>query len=350
MDMLSSRTASPKKRFSPVRVLEYTVLLLLAAGLLYLSFKGVKWSDFRKGIESCNYYWIFASMFIGFSGFVFRALRWRLLLLPLNKDITRRETYHGVTIAYLTNFALPRAGELARCGVIAGSRKVSFEGALGTVVLERSFDLFCLLIWMLLLLAFKWAEFGSFLKEELIKPFAERFSAGWIWISAAMAAIILSIVIAGIWIFRKRLAKIRFFRKIADIIKGLTNGLMTAFRMKNKGLFFLFTFLLWGSYWLTSLTTIYAFPSVGHLGGADALFLMIAGGLGWVIPVQGGLGAYHFIISLALSKIYLIPQTTGVIFATISHESQALVMILCGTLSLISIAAANKIKTGSRKK
>ena len=349
MDILPSGPASPKKRFSPVKILEYTVLLLIAAGLLYLSFRGVEWSDFREGIKSCNYYWILASMFIGFLGFVFRALRWRLLLLPLNKDITRRETYHGVTIAYLTNFALPRAGELARCGVIAGTRKVSFEGALGTVVLERSFDLFCLFIWTLLLLVFKWAEFGSFLKEELIKPFMERFSAEWIWITAAMAVLLLTVT-AGLWIFRKKLVKIKFFRKIADILKGLINGLMTAFRIKNKGLFFLFTLFLWGSYWLTSLTTIYAFPSVGHLGGTDALFLMIVGGLGWVIPVQGGLGAYHFIVSLALAKVYMIPQTTGVIFATISHESQALVMILCGILSLISIAAANKIKTGCRKR
>ncbi|MFA6770890.1 MAG: UPF0104 family protein, partial [Bacteroidales bacterium] len=72
------------------------------------------------------------------------------------------------------------------------------------------------------------------------------------------------------------------------------------------------------------------------LGAVDALFLMVVGGLGWVIPVQGGIGAYHFIISLALASVYAIDQTTGVIFATISHESQAITMLLFGTLSLIS--------------
>ena len=107
-------------------------------------------------------------------------------------------------------------------------------------------------------------------------------------------------------------------------------------------MFFLYTLLIWLTYWLTSLTTIYAFAQVGHLGGTDALFLMIVGGMGWVVPVQGGIGAYHFIVSLALAKVYGIAQTTGVIFATISHEAQALVMILCGAASLISVSLWKK--------
>ena len=56
----------------------------------------------------------------------------------------------------------------------------------------------------------------------------------------------------------------------------------------------------------------------------------------------GGLGAYHFIVSLALAKVYGIAQATGVVFATISHEAQALVMILCGAVSLISVSMWKK--------
>ena len=61
-----------------------------------------------------------------------------------------------------------------------------------------------------------------------------------------------------------------------------------------------------------------------------------------MVPVQGGLGAYHFIVSLALASVYGIAQTTGVVFATISHEAQALVMILCGVVSFISITQKKK--------
>jgi len=47
-------------------------------------------------------------------------------------------------------------------------------------------------------------------------------------------------------------------------------------------------------------------------------------------------------VSLALSSVYGITQTTGVVFATISHEAQALVMILCGAASLVSVSIWKK--------
>ena len=36
---------------------------------------------------------------------------------------------------------------------------------------------------------------------------------------------------------------------------------------------------------------IHAFPAIDNMGAIDALFLMIGGGLGWGVPVQGGIGA-----------------------------------------------------------
>lgn len=330
-----------EKKIAIGKIIRYLLLLGLAFALLYASFRGVKWDDFITGLKSCNYYWIFASMVIGFLGFFIRALRWRLLLQQLNKEISLRESYDGVTVAYLTNFILPRAGEIARCGVIAKTKKTTFEGALGTVVLERGFDLICLLCWVVLLLLFKWSEFGTFISRQLLEPILGTFSSHLIYLLAALC-IVFMIIFALAWYFREKILSIKFFRKPADILKGLIAGLLTAFKMRNKWLFFLYTLLLWGTYWLTSLTTIYAFPAIGGLGLTDALFLMIIGGLGWVVPVQGGLGAYHFIVSLALYSVYAIPQTTGVIFATISHESQALTMIICGILSLVSISMWKK--------
>ncbi len=317
------------------KALKWLAFLFLAALLLYFSFKGVKWSDFIAGLQSCNWWWIVASMAIGIAGFLARALRWRLLMLPINKDITIREAFDGVNIGYLTNFAFPRAGEVARCGVLANTKKITFQGALGTVVLERSFDMICLLLWIAVLLVFKWNEFGSFMHTQIWLPLQEKFSSA-IWLLAALALAIVAAV-AAIWLLRKRLMKITFVQKVTGILKGLWEGVVTAFRMKDKWLFLFYTLLVWLTYWLTSFTTIRAFPQVSGLDGSDALFLMIVGGLGWVVPVQGGLGAYHFIVSLALASVYGIAQTTGVVFATISHEAQALVMILCGVVSFISI-------------
>lgn len=323
------------------KVIQYILISALAVLLLYVSFKGVKWNDFIEGIKSCDFYWILLSMAVGIAGFVIRALRWRLLLKPLDSNISLKQTYNGVAIAYLTNFAVPRAGEIARCAVVTKKGGVTFEQALGTVVVERAIDLVCLAFFVLFTMLLKWSEFGGFINGQLLAPISSRFSAT--LMAALGGAVLLCVLLLLLaYLYRRKLMKFTLVQKIAGILKRVAEGVATIFRMKEKWLFLLYTLLLWGTYWCTSYATICAFPAVGHLNAADALFLMIVGGLGWAVPVQGGLGAYHFIVSLALLKVYAIPQSMGVVFATISHESQALVMILCGAAAVAGMWSRNR--------
>lgn len=325
------------------RVVQWVLMLLLAFVLLYFAFRGVKWEDFINGIRSCRFQWILVSMAASILAFVIRGLRWRLVMLPLNPSITVREAYDGVTVAYLTNFALPRAGELARCGVISATGKASFEAVLGTVVLERSWDMISYLIILFLVLIAGESSFRQFVTDEVWQPAVHSFSFNILWV----VGLVLAVAVAGcilIYRYRDRLRRYRFFDKMSGIVRGLLNGLASGLKMKGKWMFLLYTVLLWFCYWLMSYTTILAFPQVAGLNWADALFLMVVGGLGWIVPVQGGIGAYHFVLSLAMASIYSIPKTSGVIFATISHESQALTMLVCGALSLAAIYITRRKK------
>lgn len=320
-----------RKLYSAIK---YILLLAVAALLLWASFRGVHWDDFIAGLKSANYYWIATSMMVSVGAFWFRALRWRLIMLPLGVKIKRRDAWDGINIGYITNFAIPRAGEFARCGVITKKTGLPFETVAGTVVLERSVDLISLIVVTFSVLFFQWDKFGSFINREIIQSFGERLSFSLLWIGVAILfAIVVFLYI--VYYFRKTNP---IFRKIANLAKGVINGVISGFKMPQKWMFLFYTLLIWVCYWLMSYTTIMAFPAAAAqgLGATDALFLMVVGGLGWVIPVQGGIGAYHFIISLALASVYAIDQTTGVIFATISHESQAITMLVFGTLSLIS--------------
>lgn len=324
---------------------QWLIMLLVAAFLLYFAFRGVKWQDFAAGIASCDFRWIGVSMLASILAFVVRGLRWRLIMLPLNGGITRRNAYDGVTVAYLTNFALPRAGEFARCGVIAATGKASFESVLGTVVLERSWDMLSYIIILLVVLFAGESKFMEFVSENVLAQAAGSFSAATLWIVFSLL-VIAAVGLLLIYKYRKRLERNRFAGKIVRVMSGLWDGLVTGIKMKDKWTFLLYTVLLWACYWVMSYTTILAFPQVSDLNWADAMFLMVVGGMGWIVPVQGGIGAYHFILSLAMASIYGIPQTSGVVFATISHESQALTMLVCGAVSLFSIYLS---KTKKRK-
>lgn len=327
---------------------KWLLMFIISMTLLYFAFRGVKWDDLVEGIRSCNFWWIGLSMIASILAFVIRGFRWRLIMLPLNKTITRREAYDGVTIGYLTNFALPRAGEFARCGVISSTGKASFESVLGTVVLERSVDLICFFLILLTVILSMWDKIGEFMTTVIWEPTANALPFNAIWF---FGSIVLVITILSILMYSRRetLKKNKVFSKIFSILKGLKEGLVSGFKMKDKWLFLLYTILVWTCYWTMSYSTMKAFPQVSDLNGIDAIFLMVVGGLGWIVPVQGGIGAYHFIMSVAVSSIYAIPQTTGVILATISHESQALTMLLCGAISLISISISKKAISLSKK-
>lgn len=318
----------------------WILMLLLAVVLLYFAFRGVKWSDFIDGLKSCNFWWILVSMIASVCVFALRGIRWRYIMLPLNPTITRKEGYDGVTIAYLSNFALPRAGEFVRCGVISTTGKASFESVLGTVVLERSWDMLCYIVILLGVVFLSWERFGAFMTNEIWTPLVESLPFDIIWLLAGIAALLTG---ASIFIYIKResLKRYKLVKKIFDIFEGLYKGLVAGLKMEYKWRFLLTTLLIWFGYWVMSFSTILAFPQVEGLTWVDALFLMVVGSLGWIVPVQGGIGAYHFVLSLALWSIYGISQTSGVIFATISHESQALTMLICGAISLLSLRKRN---------
>ena len=323
------------KRFSAKNIIQYVLMLSIAILLLYFCFRNVEWGDFVSKLSACRWEWIVMAMLVGVVEFAVRGYRWKMILSQIDPESSFGASYHGVTIGNLANFAFPRIGEIVRCGVVSTLKKgTTFEGAVGTVVAERAWDLICLITITIVFAASCWGEFGEFFKKNMIDPNSGDKSASALTITLiVIAGIVLLCTLA--YLFRKRLTKTKVGKKVSGFVSNLWKGVKSVFRIRNKWLFFLLTILLWGTFLATSICTIRAFPLLDPLGWKDALFLMVVGSLGWVVPVQGGLGAYHSIIALAATQIYSLQWNDGMVFATVSHGSQAVIMILTGVLSLI---------------
>lgn len=311
------------------KFLKYILSACVAVLLLYFSFREVEWKDFMDGLRSCRWEFILLSMAAGIAAFWFRGLRWRQLLLPIDPSTRRITTFNAVNIGYIANFVFPRIGEFVRCGVVtrrSAENKASYDKVLGTVVLERGWDMLTMLLLLVVLLGARWEKFGGFFMEQMWEPVSARLDFSIWWIVALLA-------VAGlgcfwfIWRFR---ASGGFCSKIWGLFEGLLQGFSSCLRMEGKWRFFASTALIWGMYWLMAAATMWAIPVLDGLNMIDALFLSLAGSLGWLVPVPGGFGAFHFVVSLALQAIYGIPFETGIIFATLSHESQAITMALFG--------------------
>ena len=261
-----------------------------------------------------------------------------------------------MNISYLVNLALPRAGELVRCGYLARHcRRAGYDRLLGTVVLERVWDILMMFGMVVLLAWAMWDRFGGFFVEKMLTPFSGRLNLGLGAIALILAALG-GLVLWGLYALRE---KWRPAGMVWGFVRGLGQGIVSCFRMDRWWLFLLYSLMIWALYWVMSISVLQSLQGMaetsaleGGLAGAadelaeamaglsslglmDALFLMLVGSLSSLVPVPGGFGAFHYLVALALSTVYGIPFGVGIVFATLSHESQTLTMILCGTASYI---------------
>lgn len=340
------------------KAIKYIAAAVTAAAMLYFSFREVKWDDFIASLCGCDWIWIIAAMIAGVISFWLRAVRWRELLLPIDPDTSGKVTFNAINISYLVNLVLPRAGEFARCGIVTehsapdsedgGRKKASYDKVLGTVVLERSWDVMTMLLLVLALAVMMWGRFGEFFTDKIIAPVSGRMNMSLFVLGIGAAAV----CIVLLWTLMRLRGRSRTASAILGFLKGLYQGAISCLGMKKAWLFFLYTALIWTMYWAMSFAVLLAVQGMdasalapefagaverlAGLGAADALFLMLAGSLSSLIPVPGGFGAFHYIVAVALSSVYGIPFPMGIVFATLSHESQTLTMLICGGASYVS--------------
>ena len=311
------------------KILKYTLSLALAGALLWVSFRGVEWDDFLTGIKSCRWEWIILSMLAGAFAFWLRGLRWHQLLIPFDKGVSRLTTFNGINIGNISNFLFPRIGEFVRCGVIVRRSTISYDKVLGTVVLERGWELLVMLMMIAVVLVFGFDRFGSFFIERIWSPLAQRFDSSLWWI--LIGVFVLGFVALGL-IWRLRESN-NLCAKIWKVFKGVGQGFASCLKMDRKWLFFAYTLLIWMTYWFMAYAIVKAAPFLDHLDAIDALFLSLVGGLSFAVPVPAGIGAFHFMISMTLLVMYSVPEELGIVYATLSHTSQAITQIIFGLFS-----------------
>ena len=333
-------------------ILRYALWIAVAVVLLYFSFRGVNWKDFGAALRGCRRGFVVLSMLLGATAYWLRALRWRMQLLPLDPSTSVVTTWNANNICTVTNYVLPRVGEVVRCGYVVkhsgkddDQRRVTFDKALGTVVADRLWDGVSLVVVFLLLLVTLSGRFGAFFTETLFPSLAGKVHLWWILVLGALLA---GGLLYLCWRLRERGG---FWGRIWGWIRGGYDGLVSCLHMRHGWLFILYTVLIWVMYWLMSACILWALQGIDpasvspelagalgkveELGMADALLMMFAGAVSSLIPVPGGFGAFHGAVALTLSSVYGIPFAAGLIFATLSHESQVLMGVLCGTESYI---------------
>ena len=318
-----------------LQILKIAGFLALGFLLLFFAFRGIALDELAGTIKRANFWWIGLSLIFAVVSFFSRARRWMLLIEPLGYKPTFWNTYHSVMIGYLSNFALPRLGEVTRCVTLGRREKIPVDSLFGTVIVERVIDLLMLILIMLVLL-FSWMEkFGAFFGEQVLMPLQQKLvdAFGGTWLFWLMVGVAVFATFSLLYIFRKKLSKFAIIQKIITILKGVVDGLKTIYKMERKWEFILHSVLIWFFYILMTWMVVFALEETSGLTFIDGMFLLVIGGLGMSAPVTAGFGAYHWITSRGLVFVYDFPLELGGAYAILAHESNSLLTILMGAVS-----------------
>ena len=318
-----------------IRVLKFIILFSIGILLLWLAFRSGDFSKLLEGLKNADYYWLLLSVFFGLIAYLSRARRWQLLIRPLGYRTSFWHTFHALMVGYLANLALPRMGEITRCMALGKKEKLPVDQLIGTVIIERTIDLLSVIALLIILIFTSGKLINEFLKTHFLTPFREKIlsNLGTTWIIWSIAALICIVFLLLLIRYRKNLKKIKFIAKIFDLIKGVINGLNTITRLENKWEFIFHTVFIWLNYALMTWVVFFAVESTSDISFTDSFFILVIGGLAMSVPVQGGIGAFHYFVSRGLAVVHGVILEDGLIYALLAHESQILFELILGPIS-----------------
>ena len=94
-------------------------------------------------------------------------------------------------------------------------------------------------------------------------------------------------------------------------------------------------------YLLMTYVCFFSIPETSDLRFIDGLYIMVIGGLGMVVPVQGGLGPYHAAVTLGVVSLGL-SETTGITLAVLIHTAQSIMILITGIIAAIVLSFAKR--------
>jgi glycosyltransferase 2 family protein len=334
-----------KKRIVPT--LKYLLLLLVGFGLLWLTFRNEDLSEIVQKMSMADPFWLGLSVIIAFLAFVSRAVRWIMLMEPLGYKPKLKNTLYALFLGYFANLAIPRIGEITRCGTLTSLEKVPFNSLIGTVIVERVIDVLMLLFTMMLVAILEFEMLSNFLMEKIIRPLSGNVdipASGWIIGFLAISTLLLVLFIR--WIRGPVTGENTLKYKVKGMIREIASGLKSILRMKKNGWFLFHTFFMWFLYFLLTWVCFFCLESTSHLDVKAGMFILVVGGLGMSAPVQGGIGAYHYIVSQGL-QLFNVSSTDGIAYATLVHTTQTLIVVILGLYAVLMVFLIKRKTAGN---
>ena len=307
--------------------LKYLFAALVSVLFLVLAMRGFQFRDAAAALSSADPRYILPALGSYFLSYVFRTVRWRIILAPIKK-VEHLRLFRYLVIGYTANNLLPaRLGEFIRAYVTGVKEGISRTSSFAGLVLERIFDgVTIVLIFTGLLFMF-----------DLDHP--------WLRATAYTAALCflggLGFLLALTFRRAAALAFAEFFlhllpERAAAGIRALLLKFIGGLDLLRRPGPFIASFLLSFPVWLAEGGVYYLYLQAFHVDvpwHAAALALVVVN-LSAMIPSSPGMvGVFQFACSEALA-IYGVAAGVGLTLSVAVHATQIIPVTVLGLVFL----------------
>lgn len=314
----------------------------LLAGLFFvwLALQGLNLNKVGETLRSVKTGWILPFALAALFSNILRAFRWKLLFRDF-AGVSNHTIIAATLAGYAANIAVPRLGEVSRCGYLSKNSKIPIGEALATVVLERTFDVVSLLLLLVVTMVFIVSDAQTI--ENLL-----GITAMDVYKLLATVLLLLIAFAVGVYLLHRNQVlfdgvrnwlemKIPWLKKLFTIGDHMLEGLIAVKHLKQWPLFLLYTMLIWFGYVVMSWIPFYAFAD-GALNGLsllDAFDVMVISSIGVVIPSPSGVGTYHFFTQKALTLLHGVSPEPAIAYAVAAHAVMILSILLSAAVAVV---------------
>jgi len=309
---------------------------------LWLAFRKTDPAEIVRAVRTVDPFLFILASLVPFISHVFRAWRWRYLLLPV-KPVRILPLFSSLMIGYMANVFLPaHLGELVRAYSLSRKEKLPWPVVMASIVVDRIIDILSLLLLMAVAVFF--FPFPTWVKQS-----------GWI-----MLAVTLILFLLMIWMKRRRDSAgrlldrflrpfpVRFREGVQKQIHLFLDGLAPFAKKSHYLLVALQSIVIWIAYAALFYILFHAFGYSERFGLTflAALVLQVVTTISVVVPSSPGyVGTYHFLCQLALG-FFLVPADQALGFAIVAHAASFIPVLAVGIVFLflegISFSALNR--------
>lgn len=302
--------------------------LLVSLGFLWLVFRKIDLADMLASLARVRWFLMVPALALFLASFLLRAVRWRVLLAPV-AQVSYESSFKAIMVGFMGNSVFPaRMGEFMRAFMLVRHEPIGFETAFATIVVERLFDGYMLLVFLLaaLLLAPLGGSGGSLLRTGIVGALV------------LYTTVLLGVVMlhkkreATLSLLRRILGRIPGHLKVITSVERFAAGLSMFDSARVLGNVAAWTLVVWLASMVVVHPVIAAFPLGVSLPWYAPYVITPIVALGVLIPsAPGYAGPYHAacVAAVMLMAPSADPHATRA-FAIVLHALNMLPIIAIG--------------------